>query len=252
MLGRMDDVRLGRAFRAVRIRKGWRQADVASIAGVSQQTVSRIERGRIAGGPQGTLRRVAESLGIRLTVEARWEGAELDRLLAGRHSAMHEAVARRFKAMPDWALSPEVTFSIFGKRGVIDILCWHAASRTLLVIELKTELVDVQETVGTLDRKVRLATKVAADRGWVPVAVACWLLVADGGTNRRRVQAHRTMLRNALPADGRTITGWLRDPRGPIRALSFLADTHGASGNRRLAQVHRIRRPKAGTARAAT
>jgi hypothetical protein len=120
------------------------------------------------------------------------------------------------------------------------------------VIELKTELVDVQETVGTLDRKVRLATKVAADRGWVPVAVACWLLVADGGTNRRRVQAHRTMLRNALPADGRTITGWLRDPRGPIRALSFLADTHGASGNRRLAQVHRIRRPKAGTARAAT
>jgi hypothetical protein len=123
---------------------------------------------------------------------------------------------------------------------------------TLLVIELKTELADVQETVGTLDRKVRLAARVAADRGWEPVAVACWLLVADGGTNRRRVQAHRAMLRNALPADARSMSGWLRNPRGPIRALSFLADTHGTSDNRRLAQVHRVRRPKAGVTRAAT
>jgi transcriptional regulator with XRE-family HTH domain len=248
----MDEAKLGRAFRAVRIRKGWRQEDLAGIPGVSQRTVSRLERGHIAGAPLGTLRRLADALGIRLTVEARWEGAELDRLLAARHSAMHEAVARLFKVMPDWALSPEVTFSIFGERGVIDILCWHAATRTLLVIELKTELVDVQETVGTLDRKVRLAAKVAADRGWEPVTVACWLLVADGGTNRRRVQAHRTMLRNALPADGRSMTGWLRDPRGTIRALSFLTATRGVSDNRRLAQVHRVRRPKDGAARATT
>lgn len=35
---------------------------------------------------------------------------------------------------------PEVSFSIYGQRGVIDILAWHAATRSLLVIELKTEM----------------------------------------------------------------------------------------------------------------
>jgi transcriptional regulator with XRE-family HTH domain len=238
----MDDARLGRSFRAVRARRRLRQSDVARVAGVSQQTISRIERGRIAGVPHGTLRRVADALGIRLTLEARWEGAELGRLLGTRHSAMHETVARLFETMPDWTLVPEVTFAVYGERGVIDILCWHAATRTLLVIELKTELVDVQETVGTLDRKVRLAATVAAQRGWTPTAVAGWLLIADGGTNRRRVQAHGTMLRNAFPVDGRSIGGWLRDPRGAIRALSFLADTHDTGATRRLAQVHRVRR----------
>ncbi len=66
----------------------------------------------------------------------------------------------------------------------IDILAWHAASRSLLVIELKTELVDVQETVGTLDRKRRLAAQVAAERGWKP---ADRLVVAA-----RRGQPRRT------------------------------------------------------------
>lgn len=124
---------------------------------------------------------------------------------------------------------------------MIDILCWHARTRTLLVIELKTELADVQATVGTLDRKVRLAARIAAERGWVAEAVACWLLIADGATNRRRVGAHRTMLRNAYPVDGRTMASWLRAPSGPVRAMSFLSDSHGVGVGRPLAQVRRVR-----------
>lgn len=237
----MDDGRLGRVFRAVRIKKGWRQLDVAVRAGVSQQTVSRVERGSLAGVPWGTLVRVAQELGIRVSVDAWWEGAELDRLLGGRHSALHEAVALLFAELPDWVLAPEVTFAIYGERGVIDILCWHAATRTLLVIELKTELVDVQETVGTLDRKVRLAARVAAERGWNPLVVACWLVIAEGTTNRRRVGAHQAMLRNAYPTDGRTMPGWLQAPGGAVRAMSFLSSTQGVGGNRRIATVRRVR-----------
>lgn len=48
---------------------------------------------------------------------------------------------------------PEVSFSIYGERGVIDLLAWHGPSRTLLVIELKTEVVDAAEMLGVLDRK---------------------------------------------------------------------------------------------------
>ncbi|HYO44374.1 MAG TPA: helix-turn-helix domain-containing protein [Candidatus Limnocylindrales bacterium] len=239
----MKDAQVGRAIRAVRIRKGWRQQDLAWEAGVAQQTVSRIERGDLAGITLGTLVRVTAALGARISLDVRGDGAEIDRLLGARHSAMHEETARLFERLPAWVLAPEVTFSIYGERGAIDILAWHAATRTLLVIELKTELVDIQETVGTLDRKVRLAARIAADRGWAAETVAVWLVVAESATNRRRVAAHRTMLRSRYPADGRSIAGWLAAPDGAIAALSFLASTRGASASRGLAQVHRVRRP---------
>lgn len=238
----MDGKGLGRAFRAVRVRRRWRQADTASAAGVSASTVSRIEAGRLDGVTVGTLLAVARSLGMTVSVRAVWEGAELDRLLGARHSAMHEVAAMLFERLEGWELAPEVSFSIFGERGVIDLMCWHAATRTLLVVELKTEIADVQATVGTLDRKVRLAARVAEERGWRPAVVACWLLVAEGTTNRRRVEAHRTMLRNAYPVDGRTMAAWLRKPSGPVRAMSFLPDSRGVHAVSRVTPVRRVRR----------
>ncbi|HSK38952.1 MAG TPA: hypothetical protein VK943_04220 [Arenibaculum sp.] len=130
--------------------------------------------------------------------------------------ALHLAVLR------DWTFEPEVSFSIYGERGVIDILGWHAAARVLLVIELKTEFVDINETMGTLDRKDRLAAVIARERGWNPVATGVWLVVAEGRTNRRALAAHSAVLRSKYPADGRTVRGWLHRPVGRIQALSFL------------------------------
>jgi transcriptional regulator with XRE-family HTH domain len=240
----MDAKRLGRAFRAVRVRKRLRQDDVGAAAGVSGSTVSRIEAGSLDEVSLRSLLAVAGALGMTVSITAAWEGAELDRLLGGRHSAMHEVVAVLMAGLDGWVSAPEVSFSIYGERGVIDILCWHAATRTLLVIELKTELADVQATVGTLDRKVRLASRIAADRGWQPLVVACWLLIAEGATNRRRVGAHRTMLRNAFPVDGRSMAAWLRAPSGAVRAMSFLSDSRLVGATARLAPVKRVRRPR--------
>jgi hypothetical protein len=67
---------------------------------------------------------------------------------------------------PGWSIAPEVSFSIWGERGLIDILAWHAPTRSLLVIELKTAIVDVSGLVGTVDRKRRLAPEIARSRGW--------------------------------------------------------------------------------------
>ena len=195
-------------------------------AGVSQGMVSRIERGHFEGVTIDALRRVAAALDIRIDVIARWRAGDLDRLLNRGHSAMHEAVARRFGSLPDWISEPEVSFAIVAERGVIDILAWHPKRRALLVIELKTEIVDVNELVGTLDRKVRLATRVARERGWLGpdgdrVTVSTWLIVADTRTNRRRVAAHATVLRSRFPVDGRSMDGWLADPDHQIAALSY-------------------------------
>jgi transcriptional regulator with XRE-family HTH domain len=173
----VDDLAVGRMIRAVRVRRGWRQSDLADAAGVSQTTVSRLERGNLDAVPIATLRAVAGALDVRATVELRGSGADLDRLLAAGHSAMHEELARLFAGLPDWVSLPEVTFAIYGERGAIDVLAWHEPTRSLLVIELKTELVDIQDTVGTLDRKVRLAVTIARERGWDPLTVSSWLLI---------------------------------------------------------------------------
>ena len=236
----MDDLAVGRSIRVIRIRHGWRQADLAALAGVSRATVSRVERGDLDALQLRTLRDVCEAAGLRLLLEARGTGGDLERLLGARHSAMHEAMARLFASLPGWTAVPEVTFSIYGERGAIDILAWHAATRTLLVIELKTELVDLQETVGTLDRKVRLAAQIARERGWAPASVSAWLVIAEGPTNRRRVAEHASMLRAALPVDGRTIARWLRAPSGRVMALSFLADARPGSAPSGFSAVNRI------------
>ena len=240
----VDLIRVGAIVRALRFKKGWRQADLAMKAGVPRSAVSRLERGRARGLRLDIVLRVIEVLGGRAVIQVQWQGGDLDRLLNARHSAMHESVARSFADLPGWILAPEVSFSIRGERGVIDILAWHAATRTLLVIELKTEIVDVNELMGTLDRKRRLAVEIARERGWEPKAVAVWVVVADSATNRRRVARHATTLRAAFPSDGRSISAWLREPGQPMACLSFWSDDQHLGVKRHFATVKRMRRAR--------
>ena len=226
----MDAIRLGAVFRAVRLRKRWRQLDVASRANVSQPTVSRLERGQLAGVSVGALSRVAGSLEVMIDWAPRWRGGDLDRMLNARHAAMHGALARLFRGSA-WMLQPEATFSIYGERGSIDVLAFHPAARALLVIELKTQIVDIHDVLASTDRYRRLAPRVAAERGWRPRTVSCWLLVRDTATNRRRVAANASVLRVRFPADGRAMKHWVRQPGEPIHALSFLSDGASASAD---------------------
>lgn len=220
----MDDLRFGQAVRRIRLRSAISQEELGGRAHVSRTTVSRLEHGRLDTLSLATLRRIAAALEIRVDLVPRWRGGELDRVLNAAHAALHEQVARDFERRPAWTLRPEVSFAIFGERGVIDVVAYHAARDALLVIELKTVIVDINELIGTLDRKRRLAPRIAAELGW-PVTKAAstsaWVIVAEGRTNRRRVAAHRAVLRAAFPSDGRAIEGWLADPRTPIRCLSF-------------------------------
>jgi len=241
------DTRVGAAFRAVRIRRGWRQVDVAARTGVSHSLISRIERGDIGRLQLDTLEQVASVLEVRVQMIARWRGGDLDRLVSARHSALHESVARYLSAIQGWVFLPEVSFSIRGERGVIDILAWHGATRSLLVIELKTEIVDVQETIGTLDRKRRLAAQVARERGWSALTVSVWLAVAEATANRSRVAAFRTMLRAALPTAGVRMRSWLRQPVGVVAGLSFVRISPPGSDRQMIPARKRVRAQRAGT-----
>lgn len=230
----MDDLRVGAAFRAVRVRRRWRQADVAARAGVSRAFVSLVEHGHLDQVSLETLRSVARILDIRLDLYARWRGGSLERLLSARHSQLAESVAASFALRPGWRIAPEVSFSVYGERGAIDIPAFHEPSRSLLVIELKTQIVDVNELVGTLDRKHRLALGIARERGWHAASVSRWLIVSRDRTNLRRLSAHRAVLRAAFPHDGRSMRAWLCDPRVPVSALSTWPDaTPGSTSHGR-------------------
>jgi transcriptional regulator with XRE-family HTH domain len=238
----MNDQQIGAAFRAVRIRRKLRQRDVARLAGVSQTTVSRLERGHFEYLSLITLRRIAAALDIRLDLTARWRGGELDRMVSAKHAALHESLARAFVELPGWEMRPEVSFAVYGERGIVDILAWHAGYRVLLVIELKTEIVDVNELIGTLDRKRRLAPAIARDLGWTPAHVGAWVVIAESRTSRRRIVEHRTVLRAAFPAGGRAIRAWLREPAGPIASLSIWTVDRTRTS---LAPTKRVRAPPA-------
>jgi transcriptional regulator with XRE-family HTH domain len=220
----MEDARVGHAFRLVRRRRGWTQRALASRVGASQGLISMIERGHMDTVSLRILRRVAAALDVRIDLTPRWRAGDLDRLLNARHSELHELVARWFAdELPDWVLAPEVSFSIYGERGVIDILAWHEKTGSLLVIELKTAIADVNELLGTMNRKKRLAAQVARERGWDAKAVSTWLIVADTRTNRRRLDAHMTVIRNAMPEGMWAMRRWLRRPQEAIAAVTVWA-----------------------------
>jgi transcriptional regulator with XRE-family HTH domain len=242
----MDNLqRCGATFRAVRIKRGWRQIDLAGRADVDRSVISAIERGHLEHVSIGTLLQVARALEIQLSFTTRWRAGDLDRLLSSRHSGLHEDVARWFATdVPVWVLAPEVSYSIYGERGVIDILAWHPVERALLVIELKTDIVDINDLIGSMDRRRRLASRIAREKGWDPLTISTWVIIAEGRTNRARLAAHRILLRNAFPVDGRAMRGWLRQPNRAVDALSLWERPADAS---RLphATRHRVRRARA-------
>jgi transcriptional regulator with XRE-family HTH domain len=227
----VDEQRLGATVRLLRRRRGWRQSDLARAAGLSSGTVSLLERGNLDGVTFGTFRRVAAAVDLRVDYVPRWRGGEVDRMLNRRHSLLHESFARHLRGDAAWTFRPEVSYSIYGERGVIDMLAWHAERAMILVVEFKTELVDVNDLVGSMDRRRRLAIQIGRDLGWRAVAASSLVVLVGSRTNRRRAAEHRTVLRAAFPTDGRGLRSWLRDPREAVSVLAMWPDSsHDTTG----------------------
>ena len=208
-------------------------------SGASQAAVSRIERGRLDGMTFRTVDDVARAVGARLDVRLYWNGGDLDRLLDAGHAGLVEWMVRRL-SRAGWTATPEVTFSVYGERGSIDILAFRPERDRPLVIEVKTTITDVQETISRQDRKSRIAPtlRVAArpERGPAAAGPADRLLVVlDSRTTRRRVAEHEGTFMAAYPRRGPAVWKWLRDPdEGPSwSGLVFAAPTHQVRGRQR-------------------
>lgn len=211
--------------------------------GVSQQLVSLIERGHSAALSLTALRRVAASLEMRVALRAEWRGGELDRLLDADHAVL-QATGQRWLARLGWRVEAEVTFSRYGERGSIDLLAIHPPTGSLLVVEVKTVVADLQSLLRGLDAKARLGRAIARERGWEPRSVVPCLFLAERATNRRRLAASAPLLsRYSLRAGA--ARDWLRRPGPAAGLLIFLTPSPTNPGGGRRSGRQRMRRPRA-------
>lgn len=245
MASQSDLVRVGRQLRALRRRRSWRQIDVAMRAGVSQGTVSLVERGHGDRLSVATLGEIAATLDARMTVALSWRAGDLDRLTDQRHADTGGEVASQLRAW-GWVVHAEVTFSIAGERGSIDLLAWHPQTRTLLVIEIKTELTSVEATLRSHDAKLRLARTIAGRYGWRPAIVARLFVLEGTSTNRRRAPLLAGLAGPTMTTDAWVIRRWLRAPVGGLDGLWVRSSTNPRRGRSKTGGFHRVRAARAG------
>ena len=224
----MSDARAGAALRAVRIRRGWRQQDVADRAGVARTIVARLERGRLdeVAGRRARPRR--RRLDVRLDIVAAGRAANSN-AWSMRATLLCTKRLARLSALPGWQVEPEVSFAIYGERGSSTV-GWHAGRRALLVIELKTEIVDVQALIGPSIGR-RLAAARRRRSGMAAAAGVDVGLLAESRTKRSGSGRTRHSAPRRLPTDGRGLAGWLADPMARVDGLTFLPYcSHGTLG----------------------
>ena len=203
--------------------------------------VSLVERGRVGGVPVGDLHRIAGALEADLDVRLRWHGEGLDRLLDQAHAGLVDGVVRLLQR-DGWATAVEVSFSIWGERGSVDVMGFHQRTGTVLVVEVKSVIPDSQAILHGLDRKTRLAPQIAGARGWACTAVARLLVVGESSTSRRRIAALGATYEIAFPVSGWTVRRWMREPAGAVSGLLFLPYARGGSTRTSLTGVQRVRK----------
>jgi transcriptional regulator with XRE-family HTH domain len=219
----MEDQRVGEWVRSERRRLGLRQKDLAAMAGVSDSTISRIENGRLTELTVRSIRTVAAAVGIQVAFSGRsLRGAAIERQVDWRHAALVEAVLERLTAV-GWQTVVEYSFNHFGDRGSVDVLAWWPASRALLIIEVKSDLRDIQAALHALDVKRRIVPRlVREDRGWAAESLGVVVVLADLRVERGRVGRHGATFDAALPARTIEVRRWLAAPLGSLRGVWFL------------------------------
>jgi hypothetical protein len=193
------------------------------------------------------LERSFAALDARLNLVVDWRGASLDRLIDEGHARLSGLVAEYLGAL-GWWVEVEVTFAHFSERGSIDLLAWHAASRTLLVVEIKTELASIEGLLRPLDVKVRQSWRVARERfGWQPLTVARVVVLPESSATRRAVARHSSVLTAGLPSRSSAVREWTANPRGTISGLWVLSSASAAGLKRNPSAIRRVRKGRQAT-----
>jgi transcriptional regulator with XRE-family HTH domain len=196
----------GSAILSARVARHWSQRRLAAASGVSQSLVARLEHALMPDVPIATVVRVLTPLDVevdlRLLGPRPAEVPQRDRA----HSRCVAYVARRLERA-GYLVATEVEVGNGRWLGFVDVLAFVPRSLVLLVIEVKTEIIDV----GAIDRQLgsyeRAAWGAAQARGWRPRALISALLVLATQENDRRLAENRAHFDRAFPLRARSLVG---------------------------------------------
>ena len=197
----------GVAIREVRTALGHSQAQLAGRVGRSQTFVSQVERGVATSLNVDDADRLCTALGATLVLNV-----ESPRLLAGprtrdaAHAACVGHVQRRLRSQ-GWHVRREVAIGTSQRPGWIDVLAWHPATGLLLVIEVKTELLDIGAVERQLHWYEREAPRAATRLGWRTKTVSSALVLLATGANDALVRQNARALVAAFPVRARQFAG---------------------------------------------
>lgn len=218
-----DDQRLAAASRVLRRRQRLTQESLA-VVGLSPHLQRQIEAARAGRLPLEDLRDHFSRLGASVRVTVWYDGATLDRLLDEDHAAVIESGIRMLDRY-SWKPATEVTFSEWGERGSIDLFGSRETERAVFIGEAKSAWGSLEETLRSLDVKIRLAPTIAQERlGWRPRTIGAAIIFPEDATARRIAQRHSATLGVSYPDRNRAIRRWLQAPSGPLRGLWFLSN----------------------------
>jgi transcriptional regulator with XRE-family HTH domain len=209
--------------REVRVQLRLTQGEVAAAAHVSRGYIAGIEAGT-ANPTLDVVERIGSVLGLDTNLILRppllIETSPQRDLVHARCIAY---VERRIRSA-GWETAREVEIVQARSHGWIDIVAFHPRSKTLLVIEVKTQLVDL----GSVERQVGWYTRAAGDaarrRGWTPHRTVAWLLVLASAEVDRVIATNRHLLGTAFPMRARGMLGWLSEDLHPLtsRGLAMI------------------------------
>jgi len=174
--------------------------------------MSRLERGLHSGLDLDDLQRLAAAMGgrFRFQLDAPFladRSIQRDRV----HGRCIGYAARRLRG-DGWVVASEVEITGSAGPGWIDVLGWDPLSRALLVIEIKTEIIDfgrIQRTLGWYQSR---AGDAARHFGWSARTVSSALLLLDSRAVADRLRDNRDLARLAFPERARELEGFIRDP----------------------------------------
>jgi len=212
--------------RRARVGRRWTQAQLAERAGISRSAVSKVECGRrpisIA-----TIAAVADALDLRIELRL---ASQLLGLTASTRDVVHVRCAvfveRRLRRA-GWLVAREVSVAASrGRLGWIDLLAFHVPTGRLLIIEVKTRLLDIGELERTLDWYRRTAIEAARGLGWDVRSASVAVLGIDSLEVSEVIRASRPVLDIGFPVRSRVLAAWLADPVTalplPGRALALI------------------------------
>jgi transcriptional regulator with XRE-family HTH domain len=203
---------------------GWSRRELARRARLSRHVVDRIENATAVPSLLA-IARLFETLGIEAELATRapflLDGTRQKDAAHARCSAYVHRRLRRHGLL----VEREIEIVHGRTHGWIDLLAFESASRTLVVVEIKTQIEDVghlERTIGWYERQSWVACRRLR---WRPTRVVSWLVILDTDAVETRLAANKEAVRLAFPERAAAVHRWLKDPTAspaPARALTLV------------------------------